>query len=391
MAKQRKDWRKPLTAAYVRTIRQPGTYGDGGRGSHGLYLRVWTRPNGRTGKAWAQRLMIGGKVTCIGLGNADLVTLADARAKALENRRETFAGRDPRALGIPSFADAAAKVIRLHSETWKAGSRLPHKWEQTLRDYAFPKIGAKRIDTITTADVLAVLVPIWSDKRPTAQAVRTRIGAVMKWAVAKGYREDNPAGDAIGAALPRNGAKTVHHRAMPHAEVGAALAKVRASTSKPATRLCLEFLTLTAVRSGEARGATWDEIDTAAKLWTIPGERMKTGAAHRVPLSARALEILAEARKLSKGSGLVFPGKGGGEISSVALSGMLRRLGLAGTVHGFRSSFRDWAGDTGEAREIAEAALAHVVGGVEGSYFRSDLLARRRALMFRWADYLIAQ
>ena len=212
----------------------------------------------------------------------------------------------------------------------------------------------------------------------------------MKWAVAKGYRSDNPAGDAIAAALPRNGNATRHHQALRHGEVSAALVKVRNSGSHAGVRLALEFMVLTATRSNEVRGATWDEFDH--DVWTIPASRMKAKRAHRVPLSRRALEILEEARKRHDGGGIVFRGAKGGGINASMFSGLLRGLGIEGTPHGMRSSFRDWCSETGVAREVAEAALAHVVKNrVEAAYARSDLLERRREVVEAWADYLASE
>ena len=210
-------------------------------------------------------------------------------------------GHDPRDAGVPTFEAAVDKVIAIHSPTWKNPSRMAGQWRQTLRDYAHPRIGRKRVSEVATADVLAILKPIWSSKPATARAVHQRIGAVMKWTVAKGYRPDNPAGDA--AALPRNGNAIRHHKALPHGEVAAALAKVRDSESHACVRLALEFMVLTATRSNEVRGAAWDEVEH--DVWTIPADRMKAKREHRVPLSGRALEILEEARKLRGGGGIV--------------------------------------------------------------------------------------
>ena len=209
-------------------------------------------------------------------------------------------------------------------------------------------------------------------------------------AVAQGYRDDNPAGDAIGAALPKaNGARR-HFRAVHHSEVGEVILAVRESQASLAARLAFEFLVLTAARSGEVRGAAWSEIDMDAATWTIPGERMKGGREHRVPLSGRALAVLDEAQALDDGSGLVFPAPDGRKpMSDSTLSKLLRELGIDAVPHGFRSTFRDWCSEAAQApREVAEACLAHVVRGVEGAYARSDLLDRRRKLMDRWAAYL---
>lgn len=369
---------KPLSASFVKHVKRQGRYGDGGRGSHGLYLRVWLRPNGRVGKAWAQRLRIGGKVTSLGLGPYPIVTLAEARAKALDNRRAAHAGRDPRGGGVPTFEAAAKKVIKLHSRTWKAGSRVPLEWEQTLGDYAFPVLGSKSVAEITSGDVLAVLTPIWHTKSATAKKVRQRIGAVMKWAIAQGHRRDNPAGDEIKAALPKGNGRVRHHRALPHERVAEVLSKTRRNTNG----LALRFVALTACRVGEVAGAKWSEIE--GDMWTIPASRMKTRRQHRVPLSSAALRVLAEAKSDSP---FVFPGPRGKPVARQSIGRALE--GTRATPHGFRSSFRNWCAETGVAREVAERALAHVVSNkVEAAYNRTDLLERRREVMEAWGRYV---
>ena len=210
----------------------------------------------------------------------------------------------------------------------------------------------------------------------------------MRWSVAQGYRSDNPAGDAVGAALPKaNGIKR-HYRALPHAEVAGAIATVRASRAHWATIAAIEFLTLTAARSGEVRHARWPEVDIDSATWTVPAERAKTAREHRVPLSRQALQVLAEARGAAGETSLVFPSVTGRALSDNTLSKLLRENGIPAVIHGMRSSFRDWCAESGISREVAEACLAHVVQGVEGSYFRSDLFERRRASMQSWADYV---
>ena len=237
---------------------------------------------------------------------------------------------------------------------------------------------------------MAVLLPIWNEKRVTAQRVRRRISAVMRWAVAQGYREDNPAGEAIGAALPRNGVRPRHHPALPYVGVAGAIETVRASEAYPATVLAFEFLVLTACRSGEVRGALWKEMDLAGREWRIPAERMKTGRGHRVPLSRAALAVLQEAQAFADGPGVVFPSARGGPLSEVAISKLVRDLGIGAVPHGFRSSFRDRAAECSDApREVCELALAHVnTNAIEAAYRRSDLFERRRALMEQWAAFL---
>ena len=215
----------------------------------------------------------------------------------------------------------------------------------------------------------------------------------MKWAVAMGLRPDNPAGDVLDQALGRHRVVVQHMRALPHSEVAGAIEAVRTSAAALATRLAFEFMVLTACRSGEVRLAGWDEIDLEAGEWTIPGERMKAQRPHRVPLSGRAVEILGEARTLGDGGGLVFPSSEGRPLSGSTLSTLLRGLRIAAVPHGFRSSFRDWCGECSNApREVAEAALAHVVRDkVEAAYARSDLFERRRVLMDDWAAYLAGE
>ena len=379
---------KTLTAAFVKSISEPGRYGDG-RGSHGLSLLVKPTVNGRWSKTWGQRLRIGGRITTLGLGSYPVVSLAEARRRALVNRQAVDAGKDPRSDGVPTFEQAAAKVIALHAEGWRDRGRSEAQWQASLRDYAYGVLGSKTVDKVTTADVLAVLVPIWHAKPETARRVRQRIGAVMRWAIAEGHRQDNPAGDAIAAALPKHNDRRQHQLALPHDGVSAAIYAVRASDAHAATKLAFEFLVLTAARSGEVRGAHWDEIDLNAGVWTIPAERTKTARPHRVALSSRAIEVLTEARALnSDGEGLVFPSASGRVMSDSTMSKLARELGLGMTPHGARASFRSWCADTAVPREVAEACLAHVVKGVEGAYQRSDLLNARAQIMERWAHYL---
>ena len=262
----------------------------------------------------------------------------------------------------------------------------------TLERHAHPVIGNMNVDRIRREDALRVLTPIWSSKPETARRLRQRIRAVLGWAWAHDYVFENVAGEGIDGALPTLPAVKAHFRALPYGEVSGALKRVEVSGASAAAKLCLRFLILTAARSGEARGAMWAEMDAEAREWRILGERMKGGGAHRVPLSDAALAVLEQARALDDGSGLIFPSplRAGRPLSDMSLTKLLRDRGLAdrATVHGFRSAFRDWCADVGAPREVAEAALAHTVGGVEGAYFRSGLLERRRALMDAWAAFL---
>ena len=377
-------YRKKLSAAFVRTVEQPGLYWD----EHGLILRV--KPTGY--KQWIQRLFIHGKRRELGLGSIRLVTLAQARERAIANRRLARSGGNPlasRRHSVPTFEQAAGKVFAMYRPNWRSAHHAA-QWRASLRGYVYPKLGRMRVDGITTADVMAVLSPIWSSMPPTARRVRQRISAVMKWAIAQGYRMDNPAGEALGAALPKQGSIPRHFKALPYGEVAGAIWTVRQSEAAVAVKLGFEFLVLTACRSGEMRGARWEEIDLEAAMWTVPPERMKHRRVHRVPLSARAREILAEAGRIERSTDLVFPLPAGGMLPDRDLSSLLRELGIAAVPHGFRSSFRDWAAEETDApHAVMEAALSHVIRNqVEAAYARSDLFERRRVLMQQWADYL---
>ena len=379
---------QPLTASFVRTVRRPGRYGDG-RGGHGLSLLVKATKNGRIGKYWSQRIVIDGRPTSIGLGSYPRISLAAARQAALQNRQELDTGQDPRRSRIPTFEQATDKVIALHRDGWKPGSSTEAAWRNSFATYLYPTLGSTRIDRITTADVMDMRVPIWREKPTQAELLKRRIGQVMRWAIAQGYRTDNPAGEALDAALPKNSKRTTHHKALHHAEVSGALAKIRTSRAAVSTRLAIEFLTYTATRTGEVRAATWSEIDLVDQVWTIPAERMKGGREHRVPLADAAVRVLDQALTHFGSDGLIFPGRGGGPLGHASIGTLFRRLNIGGTPHGMRSSFRDWCSESGVPREIAERALAHVVkGATESAYARSDLLERRRELMQRWADYI---
>lgn len=380
---------KRLTAGFVRAVTRPGRYGDG-RGGHGLSLLVKPTRSGRLSKTWAQRLRIDGKAVNVGLGAYPVVKLSDARRAALENRRMAYHGKDPRKGKTPTFAQAAESVIRLRRASWRRGGKSEAQWKSSLETYVHPAIGKMRVDDITTAHVLAVLTPIWNTKRVTAQRLRGRISYVMKWCIGRGYRTENPAGKAITAVLPHDTGKKRHFAALPHQEVAGAIAKVRASKTWPGITLAFQFQVLTAARAAEIRKATWDEIDWAGRVWTVPADHMKAGRRHRVPLSAQALGILREARELPPDTNLLFPSPHGATMGRNAPATLARRLQLGCVPHGFRSSFRDWAAETGVRREVAEAALAHVVlDPVEAAYRRTDLFEQRRSVMERWGDYVM--
>ena len=363
---------------------------------HGLILRV--RSSGS--KHWIWRGTVRGRRRDLGLGTFPYVWLGEAREKVFEYRRLAKAGEDPAAVHLPegttevepksnapTFRKAAAAVIDLHRPTWR-NPKSAAQWEASLRDYAYPVLGDMGVDEIGSGDVLRVLRPIWNAKRETAQRVRQHLSAVMKAAIAAGHRPDNPAGDALTATLPKGGQKQRHQRALPHRKVAAALETVRRSNAQTSTKLAFEFLVLTAARSGEVRLMNWDEVNTEDGLWTVPASRMKAGRQHRVPLSGRAAEVLAEAEEVREND-LVFPSATGRRMSDNTLSKLLRDLGIDAVPHGFRASFRDWCAESGQLRELAEAALAHTIRNkAEAAYARTDLVECRRELMEAWAGYL---
>ena len=258
-----------------------------------------------------------------------------------------------------------------------------------------PKLGNTPLDRIGRGEVLKILTPIWTTRPETARRVRQRMKTIFRWAMAHGFMESNPAGEAIDGALPPLPKVKAHFRALPYQEVGVALKIVDGSQASLAAKLCFRFLVLTAARSGEARGATWDEIDLHDRMWRIPSNRMKAGMEHRIPLSRQALEVLDEVSILRDESSLVFPSsmRRSFTLSDMTLTKILRSAGLAdrATVHGFRSSFKNWTLEqTDTPRAVSEAALAHILGNsTEQAYARSDLFERRRELMQMWADYVL--
>ena len=346
---------------------------------------------------WIQRLTIRGRRTDNGIGHYPAMGLGEARAAAFERWKIAKSGGDPREAGsrpaAPTFAEAAEAVIAIHAPSWRNPKSGP-QWRASLETYAYPSLVALPVSEITPSHVMAVLEPIWNEKRETARRVKQRISAICRWAVAQGHRTDDPAGVVIDAALPRNGVKRRHMPALPYEEVAECIAKVRSSArASESSKLALEFLVLTAARSGEVRKATWNEIDLDGATWTVPAGRMKANREHRVPLSKRALEVLADAAGLSDGSGLVFPGlRPGRPLSENTHAKLLRELGFDAVTHGFRSSFRDYAAErTHTPHAVMEAALAHVVKNkAEAAYARSDLFEKRRALMESWSEYLAA-
>lgn len=379
---------KRLTAATVRSLTKPGMYPDG----QALYLKI----DEAGSKRWVQRLVVQGKRRDIGLGSVAITSLAEAREQALANRRTARNGGDPltekrKAQMVWSFEAAAQRVHDLHKPTWR-NAKHGQQWLNTLSEYAYPHFGKKGVDAITSADVLNALTPIWNARPETARRVKQRIGTVLKWAIAQGLRTDNPA-DAISKALPKHDRSRVQHqRAISYEKVGDAIRTIQVSGATTVAKLAFEFVVLTATRSGETRQAEWSEIDLERAEWLIPASRMKAKRPHRVPLSSRCIAILKKARALQQdGSNLIFPGtKSGKPLSDMTMGKLLKENRIDAVVHGFRSSFRDWAGEqTAYPREVLEFALAHVIKDkAEAAYARSDLFDKRRGLMEDWASYV---
>ncbi len=366
----------------------PGRHGDGS----GLYLVV----DSSGARRWIVRVTVKGQKnrkgaplrTDFGLGGADVVTLNQARERALEYRRMAKAGLNPRFNAqreIPTFEEVSRQVHNDRLPTWK-NAKHGQQWINTLRDYAFPKIGRMPVDHIEQPEVLMCLSPIWTDKHETAKRLAQRIKTVLDVAKSKGFRSGENPVTAIreGKVLPTVKAKVQHHDAMPWQEVPAFYAKLQTRSAMAAK--ALQFTILTACRTSEVLEMKWPEVDVDARIWTIPPERMKGGQVHRVPLTDEMLEILEPLRALA--SDYVFEGqKRHQPLSNMSMLMLLRRVRQDNvTVHGFRSSFRDWAAEAANApRELAEATLAHQVGSdVERAYARSDLLERRRDLLAKW-------
>ena len=374
-----------LTARKIETTK-PGKYSDGGN----LYLIV--SPTGA--RKWVLRFTWRGKAREMGLGTPATVSLADARERAANARRMIGQGLDPinerkRTGGVPTFGEMADQVREALSVGFR-NEKHRAQWKATLATYAAP-LSDKPIDAILTDDVLAVLKPIWTTKSVTASRVRGRIEKVLDAAKAKGYRQgENPARwrGHLDHLLPKQSKLTrSHHAAMPYEHVAAFIGRLRESDSLAAQ--ALELTILTAARSGEILGMGWSEVDLDKKIWTVPANRMKAGREHRVPLSERAVAILRQLADIKTGD-FVYPGqRKNRRLSNMAIFMMLRRMKANVTVHGFRSSFRDWAGnETSYPRDLIETALAHVIGDkAEQAYRRSDALEKRRKLMEAWASY----
>ena len=387
-----------LTALQVQKLSKPGYHADGA----GLHLCV----KATGGKSWIFRYRYGGKEREMGLGALHTVTLAEAREKALAQRKLLLDGVDPLAAkqasevqrklaeaSVITFDTAATSYIASHRAGWK-NEKHAEQWTNTLTTYASPVFGSLPVADITTPLVLRVLEPIWTTKTETASRVRGRVEKILDWCKTQGYRTgDNPAAwrghleNLLSA--PQKTKKVEHHPALPWREIGAFMQALR--TMPGAAALATEFIILTNCRTSEAIEARWSEIDTVEKRWTIPAARMKAAKEHTIPLSDAALAVLQRLKAETKEGEFVFPGgKKNTPLSNMACLALLKRMGRSDlTVHGFRSSFRDWAGEaTAHPREVIEHAMSHQLKDkAEAAYQRGSLLERRRVLMADWANY----
>jgi integrase len=388
---------KELTALEVNRLKAPGLHFVGG--VSGLALQV--APGGA--RTWVMRAMIGERRREMGLGGYPDVTLAQARERAREARDKIDQGLDPilvrqeaksalraTAAAAKTFSECVTGYVDAKSAEWR-NAKHRQQWSNTLKEYAEPIIGQLLVRDVTQAHILKILEPIWKSKTETASRVRGRIESVLNWATVRGYRSgENPARwrghlDTL-LAKPTKVAKVKHHAALDVDAVPGFISALRQEKGTGAR--ALEFAILTAARSGEVRGATWDEIDLEAGIWTVPGERMKAGKDHRVPLSPAAVKLLRALPRI-EGTELVFPSARGKALSDMTLLAVVRRMGVDAVPHGFRSSFKDWASErTSYPAEMSEMALAHAISDkVEAAYRRGDLFEKRRRMMSDWAKF----
>ena len=387
-----------LSPLSISRLKEPGLWAVGGVA--GLYLHV----NDRGARSWILRVVVGDKRRDMGLGGYPDIGVADARQKAREARLKIEQGIDPILLRKQAkselmalqatdktFEQAAGEYIKIHADSW-SNDKHRKQWESTLAAYAFPVVGKLSLRHIRQEHILKILEPIWTTKTETATRVRGRIESILDWAKVKGLRTgENPAAwkGHLDHMLPApTRLKNVEHlAAVPVREMPGFMVKLRQASGTAAQ--ALEFLILTAARSGEVRGITWQEVSLEDALWIVPAERMKMKKEHRVPLSDRAMSILKSQPRIDENP-LVFPAPRGSQMSDATMSAVLKRMGVHATVHGFRSSFRDWCGDyTNYPRDLAEQCLAHGADDpVEAAYRRGDALERRREIMNEWSKFV---
>lgn len=384
-----------LSARFVDTIKIPGVYSDG-PGAFGLKLRVTVGAKGKINKYYFQSVTLHRKQRTIGIGSHPLVTLAEAREKALENARLVHVGIDPVAVNklkgeaIPTFAEATEIVITQHRKEWKEGGSTERSWRGVLKRHALPKIGHLRVHEVTEDHIIDMLTPLWDSKRPTANMLQAYTKDIFAWCRRKKYRSDNPVSEFVREHAPRRGHKTENFRFVPYYQIGSALQAIRKSKSGVTIRLLQEFQIFTACRHVEARKARWSEIDWENRIWTIPASHAKMKRQHQIPLSTGAMAVLKQALQMKEGdSDLIFPSPyGGGIISASSLAAMCRQLNLSGVPHGFRATFATWCAEMGVPQELTEASLAHMPSAIIQAYTHTDYLERRKVLMQMWSDYL---
>ena len=401
MAERNPDRPARLDAAFVKSVLTPGRYSDGAQ-AFGLSLLVRATTRGGVTKRFQQRLRRDGKVTNVAVGTWPVTTLAEARELALDNARYYRKGNrlPPVSIGIerepepvkmvPTFTEIAEQYIQENAAKWR-NAKTAASWRARFEMYTYTAIGDRRIDTITTSDVLAILRPHWLDKGATMRKLSQTLDKVFSYAVAWEHIASSPiSSKVVQAGLGKAGSGTTHYQALPYKALAEAIDAIREADAPPTARLALEFVALTACRSGEVRGAIWAEFNLDAETWTIPAHRMKRNKPHTVLLSSGALDVLRIAERHRDDSGLVFPSIRGGQIHDATLSQLLRSLGLQSTVHGMRASYKGWAAETGIDNLLSEIALAHAIGDATfQAYMRSDLVEQRRSMMQQWSDVLV--
>ncbi|MEQ1753396.1 MAG: integrase arm-type DNA-binding domain-containing protein [Micropepsaceae bacterium] len=381
---------RALTPLRIKAIGAAGRYADG----NGLYLVV----DPSLAKRWVLRIVAVGRRMDIGLGGFKDVSLAEARERAARYRKLAKDGGDPIAekrrerLVIPTFEEAARKVHGEHKPGWK-NKKHADQWLSSLEQFVFPVFGNQRVDLVDTPEILKALSPVWLTKPETARRIRQRIGTVLDWAKASGFRTgDNPVAGVV-KGLPKQAELRGHFAALPYNSVPQFVRDLQASSASETTKLAFELLILTAARTSEVLGATWGEFDLANKIWVIPASRMKGKREHRVPLSPRCVDVLGQLKVLAGNSEFICPGRNKkGSISNAIFLKAIRRLDLKITAHGFRSAFRNWAAEqTNYPREVCEMALAHAnKDKTEAAYLRTDQFEKRRKLMNAWSTFVAA-
>ncbi len=378
-----------LTAMTVKKLSKPGKYADG----NNLYLQI----DISGARRWILRLTVGHRRRDMGLGSTMIVSLEEARQLARLYRGIAKSGGDPflerqkeRGFKV-TFAYCAQKVHELNKPTWK-NEKFAHQWYSSLENHVLPKIGELPVSQITSSDILSVLSPIWNTRTDTARKLKQRIRLIIKWARAKGFFQGDDPVELAEQALPRKKRSDNHHKSLSYKDVPDLIVKIKESKISLPTQLAIQFTILSACRTSEVLRASWDEIDIQNLIWTIPAKRMKTGKIHEVPISSGMKDVLKDAKdKIGSPDFIFCSDQSGKELSNNTLRlAVQKRLGVDTTIHGMRSSFKDWASETTNfANEVSEMALAHVIPNkTEAAYRRGNLMDKRRHLMQMWSDFI---